>query len=99
MSHGRKLTWIADRERKEDLIQLQIAMTRLCLYRHTLPNAQEVEAALVHSLWKLRTCDESGTPHMEMDGIIELQAAFEFIMERVGKRIVNEYKSGGIDID
>ena len=52
-SHGRQLNQDAEQKRKEDVVELQCNLTRLGLYRHELPNAKEVEPALVLVLLKM----------------------------------------------
>ena len=57
-SHGRKLNQDAEQKRKEDVVELQCHMTRLGPYRHKLPNAKEVEPALVLALLKCKILTE-----------------------------------------
>ena len=91
-TQSRKANEDAERKRKEDLVALQCHMTRLGLYRYKVPQADEVERALGRALWKIKPCSESDTYHMELE-------AFEFLMEKIKTRIIDEYKAGPMDVD
>ena len=75
----------AEKKRKEELIELQLSLTRLKMYRYKLPTAMEVQQAFREALWET-PYEMSNAEHVDI-----LAAAFTHIMDRIKTNKVNEY--------
>ena len=78
----------AEKKRKDELLDLQVHLTRLNMDRHKLPTAKEVKEAFEKALWKSGPYERSHTEHVEI-----LEDAFRFIMESIKTHRVDEYKN------
>ena len=78
--------WRAEKQRKDDIVDLQVQLTRLEIYTHEVPNAARVEKAYERALWKLGPYQTSDAEHIR-----RLQDAFKYIMKDIGKKRAHEY--------
>ena len=78
---------LVEKKRKDDLVDLQVHLTRLDIFSHKLPSAAEVEQAF-------KKCLRKFGPYVsgDADHVSRLEGAFTVAMDAIMKHNVSEYK-------